>query len=135
MSEDGDAPGPVPPAATSTTVTVTPGLHRTVAVFDGTREESIDYAERLDSYFIANDIHDAVKKQAILLNAVGPSIYRLMKTLCLPGKPTEHSFEEIVDKVKNHFNPKQSPIVKRLEFNKRKQLPEESVAEYIAATP
>ena len=93
MSEDGDAPGPVPPAAASTTVTVTHGQHG-------------DYVERLDSYFIANDIHNAVKKQAILLNAVGPSIYRLMKTLCLPGKPTEHSFEEIVDKVKNHFNPK-----------------------------
>ena len=97
MSVEGDAPGPVPPAATSTTVTV---LHGTVAVFDGTREEWIDYAERLDSYFIANDIHDAVKKRAILLNAVGPSIYRLIKTLCLPGKPTEHSFEEIVDRVK-----------------------------------
>ena len=38
-----------------------------------------------------------------------------------------------MDKVKTHFNPKPSPIVKRLEFNKRKQLPGESVAEYIAA--
>ena len=133
MAEDRDAPSTVPTAATSATVTFTPGLHGTVAVFDGTQEEWIDYAERLDSYFIANDIRDAAKKRAILLNAVGPSTYRLIKTLCLPGKPTDHSFEEIVDKVKNHINPKPSPIVKRLEFNKRKQLPGESVAEYIAA--
>ena len=55
MAEDGDAPGTVPTAATSTTVTVTPGLHGTVAVFDGSQEEWIDYVERVDSYFIANE--------------------------------------------------------------------------------
>ena len=88
MTEGGDPPTRPVMAAT---VTFMPGLHGTVAVFDGTQEKWIDYAERLDSYFVANDIRDAAKKRAILLNAVGPSTYRLLKTLCLPSKPTDYS--------------------------------------------
>jgi hypothetical protein len=55
----------------------------------------IEYAERLDSY-VANEITDVAKRRAILLNAVGPATYRLIKTLSLTGKPTDHTFEELV---------------------------------------
>ena len=120
-------------ATATSTVTVTRGFHGIIPVFDGSQEDWVEYVERLDSYFVANDITDPAKKRAILLNAVGPSTYRLLKTLCLPDKPTDHSFEEIVDRVKTHFNPKPSPIVKRFEFNKRKQQPGGSVAEFVAA--
>ena len=115
-SESTSAPRPVAAAAA---VIVTPGLHGTVSVFDGSQEDWVEYAERLESYFIVNEITDPAKKQAILINAVGPSTYRLLKTLCLLGKPADQSFEEIVECVKKHFNPKPSPIVKRFEFNKR----------------
>ena len=101
--------------------------------FDGLQEDWVEYAERLESYFVANDITDVAKRRAILLNAVGPTTYRLIKTLCLPGKPKDHTFRELVEKVKIHFNRKPSPIIKRYEFNTRKQRPGESVAEYVAA--
>ena len=120
-------------AATATNTTVHVGLHGTAPVFDSTQEEWEDYAERLDSYFLANDIGDPAKKRAILVNAVGPKTYRLIKTLCLPEKPQDHSFEEIVKRVKAHFHPKPSPIIKRYEFNERKQKPGESIAEFLAA--
>ena len=67
------------------------------------------------------------------MNAVVPKTYRLIKTLCLPEKPQDHSFEEIVKRVKAHFYPKPSPIIKKYEFNRRKQNPGESVAEFLAA--
>ena len=70
-----------------------PRLHGTAPVLDSAEEE---YGEHLDSDFLANDIADPVKKQAILVNAVGPKTYRLIKTLCLSRKPQDHSFEEIV---------------------------------------
>ena len=38
-----------------------------------------------------------------------------------------------MEKVKTHFNPKPSPIIKRFEFNTRKQRPGETVAEYVTA--
>ena len=133
----GDSGGVAAAAGTPTTTTVTvavpSGLHGTVSPFDGSQEDWIEYAERLDSYFVANDITDVAKRRAILLNAVGPTTYRLIKTLSLPGKPTDHTFEELVEKVKTHFNPKPSAIIKRYEFNTRKQRPGETVAEYVAA--
>lgn len=82
---------------------------------------------------MANDITDVAKSRTILLNTVGPTTYRLIQTLCLPGKPKDHTFEELVEKVKTHFNPKPSPTIKRYEVNTREQQPGESVAEYVAA--
>ena len=69
MSEEGDGPGDTTPS----TATVHIGLQGTAPVFDSTQEEWPEYAERLDSYFLANDLKDPVKKQAILVNAVSPS--------------------------------------------------------------
>ena len=36
--------------------------HGSVTTFDGDQEEWVEYAERLDNYFIANDIDDNIKK-------------------------------------------------------------------------
>ena len=109
------------------------GLHGAVAKFDGNQEEWAEYAEQLEHYFIANDIEDAKKKRAILLTAVGPSTFHLIKTVSLPKAPGDFTFEELVEKVKTHFNPKPSPIVKRFEFNTRCQEEGENVATFVAA--
>ena len=109
------------------------GLHGVVSVFDGNQEDWVEYAERLENYFIANDIEDEAKRRAILLNGVGASTYRLIKTLALPGRPKDLTVEEIVKRVKVHFNPKPSPIIKRFEFNTRCQKEGEKVATFVAA--
>ena len=61
--------------------------------FDSTQEDRIEYVERLDYYFVANKIVDPAKKRAILLNVVGPTTYRLIRTLCLPGKPRDETLK------------------------------------------
>ena len=120
-----DEAAPVPPART--------GLHGVVSAFDGNQEEWVEYAERLENYFIANDIADEAKRRAILLNGVGPSTYRLIKTLALPGAPKDLKVYEIVNLVSTHFNPKPSPIIKRFKFNTRCQQEGETVATFVAA--
>ena len=92
------------------------------------REEWSEYAERLELYFTANDIVVAAKRRAILLNAVGPTTYRLLKTLASPERVTDLTFEQLVELAKAHFNPKPSPIVKRYEFNTRSQEEGETLA-------
>ena len=82
-----------------------------VITFDPTLEDWLEYVERLTHYFVANDITYEDKKKAILLNAVGPSTYRLIKTLVSPSKVTDLSFADIIDKARAHFSPKPSPIV------------------------
>ena len=47
------------------------GLHGFVASFEEGQEEWSEYVERLDHYFVANDIDSDAKRKAILLNAVG----------------------------------------------------------------
>ena len=108
------------------------GLHGFVAAFDPNQEDWSEYTERLEHYFTANEIDSEEKRRAILLNAVGASTYRLIRTLVSPAKVTEVSFDEIVTKAKAHFNPKPSPIVKRYEFNTRRQGENESIAVYVA---
>ena len=51
----------------------------------------------------------------------------------LHGKLKDLSFADIVERVKTHFNPKPSAIIKCYKFNTRTQKPGESVAEYVAS--
>lgn len=85
--------------------------------FEGNQQEWSKYSERLEHYFIVNDITAEAKRRVILLNGVGPAMYSLVKTLVSPTKATELALEEIVTRAKKHFNPKPSPIVKGYAFN------------------
>ena len=126
--EEREVPAAVRPAAVPTAF----GLHGTVIRFDTTQEEWGEYAEQLEHYFTANDITSEDKRRAILLNGVGPATYRLIKTLASLAKVTDLTFEEIVARTKQHFNPKPSPIVKRYEFNTWRKGEGENVATFVA---
>ena len=64
---------------------IIPRLHGTLSVFDSTQDNWVEYVECLNYYHVANDIVNSAKKQAILLNTVGPMTYGLITTLCLLG--------------------------------------------------
>ena len=50
-----------------------------------------------------------------------------------PVKPSDKSFEELCDVMRNHTNPKPSEIVQRFKFNSIVRTPGESIANYVAA--
>uniref|UniRef100_A0A1X7T248 Retrotransposon gag domain-containing protein n=1 Tax=Amphimedon queenslandica TaxID=400682 RepID=A0A1X7T248_AMPQE len=108
-------------------------FHGSLSTFDATQEDWVEYAERLEHYFVANSIDNGDVQRAILLTNVGPATYRLAKTLSLPKKPTDYTFAQLVKMVTAHFHPKPSPILKRFEFNTRSQEEGESVAVFVAA--
>ena len=107
-------------------------LQGVIGTFDPAQEEWCEYTERLTHYFVASDITSEDKKRAILLTVVGPSAYRLLKTLASPKRLEELRFSELVELAKKHYNPKPSPIVKRFEFNSRLQKEGETIAVYVA---
>ena len=82
-SASSGATAAVVPTVSVPTVT---GLHGVVTPYDGNQEEWSEYAERLENYFIANELEDVAKRRAILLNGVGAPTYRLIKTLALPAR-------------------------------------------------
>ena len=68
----------------------------------------------------------------MLLSSCGAKTYKLIKNLVSPGKPTDKTFTELVNIVKNHLNPRPSTIVYRLKFNSRFRQPRETIQQYVA---
>lgn len=63
---------------------------------------------------------------------MGAKIYGLLRSLLTPEKPADKLYQQIVDIVNEHLNPKPLVIVERFRFHKRNQTKGESISEYIA---
>ena len=100
--------------------------------FNNEEESFSSYSERMAQYFIANDITDDGKKRAIFLSVVGAKTYNLLRTLLHPSKPSDSTFDTLVKKLEEHFNPKPSPIVQRCKFNTCFRKQGQTVADFIA---
>ena len=107
--------------------------HGAVGEFNSDQEDWVSYTERLVQYFVANDIsEEGDKRRAILLSSCGPTTYQLLRNLVAPGKPTDKSFTQIVELVRDHHQPRPSTIVQRFNFHTRSQKPGEKISEFVA---
>ena len=102
-----------------------------VDAFDASKETWDSYIERLDQYFIVNDIGDA-KKVAALLSVIGATTYQLLRGLAAPAKPAELRYDVLTEKLREYLSPKPVVISERFRFFKRDQRETESIREYIA---
>ena len=103
-----------------------------IGEFDSSLDDWNSYTERLEQYLMANEVGSQEKKRAVLLSSVGASTYKLIRNLTSPHPPGSRTYKEIIDLVRDHFNPKPSVIVQRLKFHTRTRLPGESVAAFMA---
>lgn len=103
-----------------------------VVDFDPKSETFTQYAERLEHFFVANNITRDVRKKAILLSALSPRNYQLLRSLVTPSRPDEKSFDEIVAALQEHHSPKSSEIVERFKFHSRNRQKGETIATYVA---
>jgi len=78
------------------------------------------YVEQLEQYFQANNIANA-KKVVTLLTVVGSKTYSLMRDLLTSAKPAEKSFNDIIETVRDHLNPKLLAIAECFKFHQRTQ--------------
>ena len=95
-------------------------------------EDWIQYIERMEYYFLANEITSSDKQRAVLISAMGAKSYKLLRNLITPKASSNKSFKELVEAMTKHFCPPPSEIVQRFKFNTRVRKPGESVANYIA---
>lgn len=100
--------------------------------FDSSKEEWAQYEERLTQFFLANDIDSAEKKRAVLLSVIGPTTYKVLRSLLAPVKPSEKDYTDLVAKLSQHYSPTPSEIVQRFKFHSRFRKPGESVATYVS---
>ena len=71
--------------------------------------------------------------RAIFLTDVGPAVYETVKILLAPGKPKDTSLQVILNKLRDHFDPKPLEIAESYRFGTRCQLPEEDIANFVVA--
>ena len=90
-----------------------------------------EYLERVELYFTANDVTED-KKVPILLSVIGAKTYALLRSLLTPTAPKDKSFADIKKELESHFEPKPNRAAERYHFRRRRQAPDESIADYVA---
>ena len=103
----------------------------TLPEFRRDTEEFSAYLERVELYFIANEVAEE-KQVPIFLNVVGGATYGLLRSLVAPASPKSKTLEELTALLKDHFEPKPNTIAERFRFHRRSQHQGESVVEYVA---
>ena len=89
-----------------------------VGEFCRDKETFSAYVERKEMIFAVNNIIEttgtdiasanrriAEQNNAIFLTEVGPEVFSVLSNLLSPAKPKDTSLEDIVQKLKNHFDP------------------------------
>ena len=104
-----------------------------IGPFEGGKSESWDeYCERLDQFFIANEVSDPAKQRAIFLSVVGGETYGKLRSLVAPQKPGDVSLSQLLAHLQRHFEPRPSETVARFRFFTCCRVAGQSVQEYIA---
>ena len=103
----------------------------TINEFCADTESFNEWVERLDQWFLANEIVNADRKRALLLSFIGPRGYKLVRSLA-QNEPATKSYGELITLMKDHLQPKPNVISQRYIFYKRDRNMEESVKDYVA---
>ena len=106
-------------------------LYGAIEGFDVKHGDFEEYIERLEHYFKANDVADK-KKASILITVVGQETYSILRSVLTPDKPADKSYVELKTTLTKHLKPKRIIIAERYKFYERKQLPNESVNNFVA---
>ena len=102
-----------------------------IEAFNGRKEDWEMYIERIEQFFLANDLEEITltaqnaatvqkresKRKAVLLSLIGPETYSLLRNLVSPNRPADKTYKEIVQALQNYFAPKPSSTVQRSMFN------------------
>ncbi|PAA68677.1 hypothetical protein BOX15_Mlig034486g1 [Macrostomum lignano] len=109
------------------------GLLCSIGPFEPENEDWLQYKERVEQVFIASDIESEDKKRAVFLSVCGKETFKLICSLLAPRKPSETSYADICQKLKEHWKPEPSEIVQRFHFYQRVRASTESVADFLAS--
>ena len=103
-----------------------------IDAFEESTEDWSTYIERVDRYFIANDVNGDKKVPALSLTS--SKTYGLLRSLTAPAKPSAKSYDEIVKTLKDHLSPKLLQVTaERFRFYKRQQNEgENTLVSYVA---
>ena len=100
--------------------------------FDLKTDNITEYIERVEQYFIANDVTDEKKQTAIFLTVVGNKMYSLLKNLLAPESPAGKTVNTLSETLIDHLKPQPVIIAECFKFYCRDQSENETITEYLA---
>ena len=104
-----------------------------VGEFNPDQEDRTQYAEWLGHYLTANSIDEVGRKRVVLPTTIGAKAYKLLRTLVLPEKLGDKTYNELVAAMQQHHSPKpSSSIVQHYRLNSQLQREGESVAQHLS---
>ena len=95
------------------------------------QEDWESYVARVKLFWRVNKVAEEDKTDQFLL-FVGRNAFEKLTTLCAPAEPEEKSLQELIALLGRYYKPKPSIMAERFKFYNRKQMANESVAEYEA---
>ena len=104
-----------------------------IGKYDPESEDFNDYIERVTHFMIANNITQPNRKTSMLLTVIGSDCFSTVKSIISPAKPEDHTFQQLVEILREHYAPRPSVVMSRFKFRKRLHLANETIASYIAA--
>ena len=107
--------------------------HGELSAFNPAKEHWKSYIERARYYFIANDVKSDEKKCAILFSGCGAETYQTIRSIVDAETLQGSKFEDLVEIISAHYDPKPSFIVQRFKFYNRVRAPGESIAAFVAS--
>ena len=103
-----------------------------IEAYDATADHWTHYIERLEFFFVANDITTDDKKKAVMLSVCGAETYKLFRSLSAPDKPSDKSYTDLKTVIQAHLSPTPNIIAERFALNTRSRQSSESVSQYVA---
>ena len=116
-----------------------------IGEFDSKLETLDSYLERVDEYFIVNNIGQAAaganaaaeavaarQKAAALISILGRETYSVLKDLTKPDKPNTKSFDQLCTFLKEHYQPRTIEVAEAFRFHRCVQSESENVKSYSA---
>ena len=103
-----------------------------IEAFNEGSEPFQNYVARWNLYLTANQIPSS-RHASIFLATCGPKVFAKAVNAISPKDIQTATYAEIVEALTDHFRPKVIVIFERYKFNSRKQLHNESIADFVSA--
>ena len=100
--------------------------------FDLKTDNITEYIERVEQYFIANDVRIEIKQTAIFLTVIGNKTYSLLRNLLVRVSPAGKTVKTLSDTQIDHLKPQPIIIAERDKFYCRDKSENETITEYLA---
>ncbi|XP_017891008.1 uncharacterized protein K02A2.6-like [Ceratina calcarata] len=88
------------------------------------------WCERLDMYILANEVRED-KKVSLFLTLLGKDGYALLRNLTTPNLPSQTSFAELKQTMRQHLQPAPNPMAERYKFKECTQKEGEDIKRFL----